>query len=182
MARSIELTTRDLVLRELTMDDWPAAHTYASQPVVVQHELWGPNDEAATRAFVQRAIDEQGCDPRRVYELAITLASGELIGGAGLRLGAPEHREADIGYVIHPAHWGRGHATQAARALVAFGFDELGLHRITATCGARNAASARVLTKVGMRPEGVLREHRRRQGRWADTLLFAILESDPRPA
>jgi RimJ/RimL family protein N-acetyltransferase len=64
--------------------------------------------------------------------------------------------------------------------MVAFGFDELRLHRIYATCNAENLASARVMEKLGMKYEGKLRENALERGRWRDTLLYAILETDPR--
>jgi RimJ/RimL family protein N-acetyltransferase len=116
--------------------------------------------------------------PRREFELAVT-HRGEVVGGAGLRLQGPG--EADLGYVFRRDAWGRGFATQAARALIRYGFDMLRLHRIWATCDVENGASARVLAKAGMTQEGRLRGHLLRRGAWRDSLLFAILESDRRP-
>ena len=86
--------------------------------------------------------------------------------------------EADIGYELAPDQWGRGYATEAARAIVAFGFTELRLHRISAWCIAENTASAHVLEKIGMWLEGRLRENEYFKDRWWDTLLYAMLETD----
>ena len=86
--------------------------------------------------------------------------------------------EADIGYELAPEYWVRGYATEAALAMVTFGFRELELHRISSWCIADNTASARVLERVGLRPEGRLRENEYFKGRWWDTLLFGLLESD----
>lgn len=176
------LETADLALREFVPSDWEAVHAYAQDPDVVRYELWGPNTEVQTIAFVNEAIRGRAEDPRRSFELAITLKStGQLIGGAGLRIRNATHREADIGYALHKAHWGQGLGTQAARGLVRFGFERLGLHRIWATCHCENVASAKVLARAGLRQEGTLRAHRLQRGAWRDSLLFAIVETDPRP-
>jgi RimJ/RimL family protein N-acetyltransferase len=87
-------------------------------------------------------------------------------------------RQASIGYEIAPRYWGKGYATEAARAMVAFGFGELRLHRIWARCVADNVASYRVLEKVGMRREGCLREEEWIKGRWRDTLVYGILDHE----
>ena len=82
-----------------------------------------------------------------------------------------------ICYELDPRYWGCGYATEAARALLAFGFKELGLHRIWARCIAENVAS-RVLEKISIRQEGRLREKEWMKGRWWDTLLYTILEHE----
>jgi [ribosomal protein S5]-alanine N-acetyltransferase len=90
-----------------------------------------------------------------------------------------EHsRYLPLGYELDPHFWGSGYATEAANRFLAFGFRDMGLHRIWAWCIAENLASSRVLDKIGMRQEGHLREHEWMQGRWWDTLLYAILEQE----
>jgi RimJ/RimL family protein N-acetyltransferase len=83
-----------------------------------------------------------------------------------------------IGYVINPRCWGRGYATEAAREMLRFGFGELELHRIEATCDVLNAASARVLEKIGMQREGLLREHMWLRDRWRSSYLYSILADE----
>ena len=98
--------------------------------------------------------------PRTKYQLAVTLKStDQLIGNCGVRLAEEGSQVGDIGYELSPGHWGRGYATEAARAIMAFGFETLHLHRIWAECIAENTRSARVLEKLGMQLEGRLREH-----------------------
>jgi RimJ/RimL family protein N-acetyltransferase len=115
--------------------------------------------------------------PRRKFQLAITL-DGQLVGNCGIRRKDANDWEADIGYELAPAHWGRGYATEAARAMVRIGFDDLHLHRVSAWCIADNVASARVLEKAGLRLEGRLRQNEFFQDRWWDTLLYAVLSDD----
>lgn len=175
------LETPRLALRELTQEDLPAVIAYYCDPEVTAHMEWGPlitREEAA--GYLAWAMACQGEQPRRTYELAVTLReTGEVIGRGELEISNAAHREADIGYLLARAHWGRGYATEIAQALVAFGFGQIGLHRIWATCAPANQASAHVLEKCGMTREGYLRAHRlRKDGMWRDSLLYAILEDE----
>ena len=101
-----------------------------------------------------------------------------LIGNCGIRKKTSNLWEADIGYEIATSFCGKGLATEAALALLKFGFDELGLHRISANCIADNLASARVLAKIGMQCEGRLRQNEWMKGRWWDTLVYGILADE----
>ena len=164
---NLTLITGPLVLREFTKGDWQAVHEYASDPEVVRYMDWGPNAEKETRDFIRRAMASYEKDPRREYQFAVTLEKeNRLIGSCGLCVSNPDHQEAWIGYCFNRHSWGKGYATEAARRLVAFGFDELKLHRIFATCDPQNKGSVRVLEKAGMRREGLLHEHKRVKGRW----------------
>ena len=173
------LTTKRLVLREFEEEDCSAVLAYQSDPRYLRYHDWTQRTEQDVRAFVQMFIVRREEEPRTKFQLAMTLAPhGQLIGNCGIRMNTPDAREADLGYELDPRYWGCGYATEAARALVAFGFHELGLHRIWAWCIAENIASTRVLEKIGMRQEGHLHEHEWMKGRWWDTLLYAILERE----
>lgn len=172
------LTTDRLILREFRDADWVAVHEYASDPEVVRYMPWGPNTEEDTRAFVGRAIVSQADDPRTGYEFAITLRGGRLVGGCGIHAMNATNRSAFMGYCLSRDVWGQGFATEAAGALMAFGFEALGLHRIAATCDVDNAASAKVLEKAGMRREAHFREDTLLRGRWRDSYLYAVLEDE----
>lgn len=103
-----------------------------------------------------------------------------LVGASGLRIEA-DHRRAELGYWVGRQWWGRGYATEAARALVAFAFDRLGLQRIFARHFASNPASGRVLQKIGMRREGVLRRHVIKWGRFEDLVMCGLLADEFTP-
>lgn len=173
----MRLTTPRLLLREFVEEDWRAIHEYARDPEVVRLMVWGPNTEDQTRAFVKEVLATQEQSPRTKWELGMIL-EGRFIGAARLWLGDAGKRDADLGYVVNRAFWGKGYATEASRALLKFGFEERKLHRIWATCDAENAASARVLEKAGMRREGHLRENLLVKGRWRDTLVYAMLDRE----
>ena len=175
------LTTERLILRTFVEDDWRAVHEYASDPEVVRCMPWGPNTEEVTREFVRRATTAATEQPRLKYDFAVTLRdSGRLIGACGIYLRLDRH-QAHIGYVLNRAFWGKGCATEAARALADFGFGELKLHRIFATCDVANPASAHVLEKLAMRREGLMRQDVWEKGRWRDSLLYAVLEDEWQP-
>lgn len=88
------------------------------------------------------------------------------------------NRIKEIGYVVHPDFWGKGIATAVSGRLIAFGFEELELHRIYATCDPRNRGSSRVLEKTGMKREGRMRENLLMKQGWRDSLLYSILEQE----
>ena len=175
----LPLQTDRLLLRDFVADDWRAVHAYAADPEAVRYMEWGPNDEATTRVFVERVSAVRHAQPRLDFDLAITLRdSGELIGGCGFHIAEPQNRAGWIGYILARACWGQGYATEAAWALLRFGFAHCGLHRIWATCDPRNVASAHVLEKIGMQREGHLRENKLQRGTWRDSYLYAILEEE----
>jgi ribosomal-protein-alanine N-acetyltransferase len=180
----MDIRTPRLLLREFMEDDWQSIHRYRSDE---HYQRFYPDmlaNEIEIRAFVQRMIDARLQEPRLNYQLVIVLPeSGELIGNAGIRqrsLGQrePEARQADIGYELDPQFWGHGYATEAAGAVLRFGFEQLGVHRTWASCLAENTASAQVLEKLGMQREGRLREDEYFKGRWWDTLVYAILDHE----
>lgn len=175
----MQLTTDRLILRDFTADDWPAVWAYQRDPRYLRLYPWTERTPEAVQAFVQMFIDQQAAQPRTKYQLALVFKDGgELIGNCGIRRTSAAAHEADIGYEFSPEHWGHGYATEAAKAMLAFGFNTLGLHRVWAECVADNIGSIRVLEKIGMQQEGCLRHKEYYKGRWWDQLLFAILEDE----
>ncbi len=108
----------------------------------------------------------------------VTKNDGNLVGTAGLRDIDREHGQAELGFWFAVDCWGRGYATEAAQALIQFGFETLKLNRIYAHHMLRNPASGRVLEKVGMKKEGVLRERVRKWGVFEDVAILAVLQKE----
>ena len=174
----MELVTSRLLLRELTETDRDAVHRYAGDPAVTRFMDWGPNRLADTVAFLAESGGAANALPRVSYSLAVVVrASDELVGAVHLGEASSAHRRGEMGYVLAAAQWGKGYATEAAAAMLHFGFDRLRLHKITATCDPDNVASAHVLEKIGMRCEGRLRDHLLIRGQWRDRLTFAALST-----
>ncbi len=167
------------MLREFSESDWPAVLAYQRDPLYLRYYAWTDRTSEDVHEFVQMFLTQQQATPRLKFQLAIVLkATGHLIGNCGIRMKSADAHEADIGYELAPQHWGQGYATEAAQAMLRFGFTHLRLHRIWSWCIADNAGSARVLEKLGMRREGWLRENEYFKGRWWDTLLFAMLDDE----
>lgn len=172
----MKLETERLILRDFVKDDWRAVLEYQSDPLSLRYYDWTDRTPEAVQEFIGWFLDHQRQEPRIKFQLAVTLkSSNQLIGNCGIRMDAPNAFQADIGYELDPKHWNHGYATEAAHAMVDFGFSHFGLHRVWSWCVADNVGSAHVLEKLGMRLEGRLRENEHYKGRWWDTLMYAIL-------
>ncbi|MFD9815675.1 GNAT family N-acetyltransferase [Streptomyces sp. NPDC059080] len=171
------LRTERLDLRPVTGDDFAAIHAYQRLPEVCRHLYWGPLDEAGSRESVAKkaALTTLRAEGDVLQLAAVVRETGTLVGDVCLVWKSAAHRQASIGYVFHPAHHGHGYATEASRALLALGFDHLGLHRIQAELDARNTASARLLERLGMRREAHLVENEFLDGEWSDEVVYAML-------
>ena len=108
-------------------------------------------------------------------------ASGTLVGDLSFHWVSVEHRTGEIGFIVAPGHKGKGYAAEAARALLAWAFEHAGFHRVIGRLEPRNAASARVLEKLGMRHEALFVENEWVKGEWQSESVYAILEREWRP-
>jgi RimJ/RimL family protein N-acetyltransferase len=171
--------TQRMLLRPYTVDDFEEFFDLHRREDVARYLPWTPRDEQAARAALDRHRD-----PRIVKDddgatlAAVDRETGRLVGEFVLFLRSREHRRAEIGYVLHPHFAGRGLATEGARHLLALAFGELGARRVVARIDARNVASARVLTKLGMRHEAHLVQNELFKGEWGDEDQFAILREE----
>ncbi|MEW4327715.1 GNAT family protein [Rossellomorea marisflavi] len=164
-------------LRELQRSDWPAVHRYASLEIVSRYQPWGPNSEEETRQYVDEVLRDATKQDRRRFTYAVIL-DGKLIGCGELTICDRSNLTGEIGYILHPEHWGKGIATTLAKKLLNIGFHEHGLHRIQATCDPTNTGSIRVLEKCGMIREGRIRDHLKMNDGWRDSLLFGKLKHE----
>ena len=157
-----------------------AFHDIQSRPDVVRYLLWEPKtrDEAQEmlgRRMLQTSIEKEG---EGLQLAADVTATGALVGHISLYYASVEHRQGEVGFVVHPDHHGLGYATEGTRLMLRLGFEELGLHRIIGRCDARNSASARVMERLGMRREAHLIENEYIKGEWTDEFSYAILDRE----
>lgn len=173
------LKGNQIYLRELRFTDWIDVHAYASQERVCRFQAWGPNTEEQTQAFVKQIIEDAQEVPRTRFAYAIVeLNTQKMNGMIEFNIRSFIDRSGEIGYSVHPDYWGQGVATEASGLLLKFGFEELLLHRIYATCDPRNMGSSRVLSKIGMTYEGRLRDALLIRDGWRDSLVFSMLEQE----
>ncbi|MEU7870800.1 GNAT family N-acetyltransferase [Dactylosporangium sp. NPDC049140] len=172
--------TERLVLREPTVADAGDVLVFRGDPEVQRF-----NDEplrtiAETEAFLEYLLAEAAADLRRHWALEL---GGRVVGLMGLHSWQRGHRRAELGYDLARAHWGQGYAAEAARAVLAFGFTAMRLHRVQAQTIAINHRSVRLLTSLGFTHEGTLRQYSREDdGAFRDSALFGLLRSEWTPA
>ena len=172
-----QLETDRLLLRELLIGDAPAVQRLAADERIARTTFVPhPYEDGMAEEWIRSQARDYR-DGKLVNFAVVNTAEGELVGSIGLVL-QTVHRRAELGYWIGVPYWGRGYCTEAARAVVGWGFRELDLHRITAPHFGSNPASGRVLEKIGMRKEGHLREHYLRDGRFEDSVVWGILRSE----
>ena len=173
-----KIRTNRLLLRPLVSADAPDVAKLAGRREIADTTLSIPHpySEAQAQEWI-RMITGQGTDRERVFAILMN-ENGRLIGTVGLREIDKEHALAEMGFWIGVDLWNQGFASEAGRALVDFGFAELDLNRIYAHHMTRNPASGRVLEKIGMKPEGLLRQRVRKWGVFEDVVVLAILRAD----
>jgi len=170
------LHTERLTLRPPQADDLAAIVELAGAREVAATTLRIPHPytEADGRSFLAACQEAQAQGERAMFAIC---RGAELIGMISLEV-KPAHAHAELGYWIGVPYWGHGYCTEAARAVVKFGFETLKLHRIYAGHFAGNPASMRVLEKLGMRYEGCARGHVQKWGKFLDVENYALLAED----
>jgi RimJ/RimL family protein N-acetyltransferase len=174
------LVTERLELRPLRLDDLDDLFAYHSRPDVARYLYWEPRDRARTLEVIrQRArCTTLAREGDRLVLGAVLRGTGTVIGEVNLAWVSAEHRQGEIGFVFHPDHHGKGLAGEAAREMLRLGFAGLGLHRIIGRCDARNAASARLMERLGMRREAHFVQSEIFKGEWGDEYVYAILAAE----
>jgi [ribosomal protein S5]-alanine N-acetyltransferase len=167
------IETQRLILRQFKLQDWQAVHSYTGDAVVMTYLEEGQMSEAQTRQFVE----ENSGDTAKAFPVLLK-ADNQLIGHMVFHLWfAPQTYE--LGWVFHPTYQGKGYATEAAKALLQYGFQDFHPHRMIATCQPENPASYRVMEKIGMHREGHFRKCISRGNNiWWDEYFYAILEEE----
>jgi RimJ/RimL family protein N-acetyltransferase len=174
----LPIETERLLLRPHRMDDLDDLLAFHSDPEVVRYVPWPVRDRAGTEETLQVKLTQTELVAHGQWlVLAVELRStGAVIGEVLLKWASD--RQGEVGFALGREHHGQGYAGEAATAMLRLGFDELGFHRITAVCIEENAASARLLTRLGMRQEARLVDNVLFKGAWATQLVFAMLEDE----
>jgi RimJ/RimL family protein N-acetyltransferase len=176
------LRTARLRLRPFTGSDASALFALHSSAHVLRYwdaPPWSDPARALTFIAACARIEEEGTGARLAMERD---SDQTFIGWCGLTRWNPDYRSASLGYCLGDAAWGHGYATEAARALLQWGFDTLDLNRVQAETDTRNAASARVLEKLGFRREGTLREDCNVNGEVSDSWVYGLVRCDWPPS
>ncbi|WP_022892206.1 GNAT family N-acetyltransferase [Agromyces subbeticus] len=182
------LRTPRLVLRPLEASDAADVYEYQRLPEVLVYLPWPERAQVeayahtATRAAA-RVLAADG----DFFVLAMSLPGAPSLGGAGhdrvigdmmVRVSSVKHAQLELGWVVHPDFQGKGYAREAALAIRDFAFETLNPHRMQAFLDARNAASAALCERLGMRREATILEEQFNDGEWQDTALYGVLQRE----
>lgn len=171
-----EISTGRLLLRRIFKEDAEAIYSLRSNDAVMQYidrEKLKSTQEAL--GFIQ-LLDDLLVNNNGI-NWAITLAAepATLIGIIGFWRIIKQHHRAEIGYMLEPAHWGKGIMKEAVEAAIRFGFGALQLHSIEAHINPGNKASAALLEKTGFTREAYFREDYFFRGQFIDTAIYSLL-------
>ncbi|ANJ25494.1 GNAT family N-acetyltransferase [Agromyces aureus] len=202
------ITTERLVLRPLEVFDADDVWEYQRLPEVLRYIPWPERNRAeagehtAKRAGLRRLEKDEDAiffameltgEPRMPESPRADAAGGpasdddapepagrggRVIGDIMLRADRVEHAQIEIGWVVHPDYQGRGLAREAAAAVMGVAFDTLRAHRVHALLDARNAASAALCERLGMRREATILEEEFNDGEWQDTAMYGVLRRE----
>ncbi|MEF3402880.1 GNAT family N-acetyltransferase [Agromyces sp. CCNWLW203] len=182
------ISTERLVLRPLEASDAPDVFEYQRIPEVLRYLPWPERDRAeayehTAKRAAARVLEGDG----DFFVLAMTLpgersvadsARDRVIGDMMVRVSSAKHAQLELGWVVHPDYQGKGYAREAAVAIRDFAFETLHPHRIQAFLDARNAASAGLCERLGMRREATILEEQYNDGEWQDTALYGVLRRE----
>lgn len=174
------IETARLTIRPFVETDLDALDSYHRLPEVARYLYWEPRTreetEQALRKRIERLTIEREGD---ILVLAVVLReTGELLGDVNLSLRSEEHRTGEFGFIFDPRHHGHGYAGEAAVEMLRLGFEGLDLHRIIGRCDRRNTASAKLMSRLGLRKEAHFVENEMVKGEWVDELVFAMLAEE----
>jgi [ribosomal protein S5]-alanine N-acetyltransferase len=172
------LETEHFNLRKINENDIAAIFNYGSNPNVSKQVSWETHETVADASvFVEMILKGYAEGTKVLWGLELK-STGKLVGTIDFVTIQERHRKAEIGYVLSEECWGKGYMTEAARRIIAFGFEELQLERIQARCFVENEGSARVMEKVGMSFEGTMRNAMCAKGKFHDLKMYAIVSGD----
>ncbi len=176
------LHTKRLTLRPVAIDDLGDIHELHSLEETDRFNTLGiPKDLDETRMICETWISENAKEKSNRFIFAVELSdTKQWIGMAGMNLGKEKYRNAEVWFKFHHHFWNKGYATEVLKQLIAFGFDDLKLHRIEAGCATGNTGSVKVMEKAGMLREAHTRQLLPLKSGWSDNYGYAILSTDNR--
>lgn len=173
------METERLILRKFTSEDWKDLHEYLSEEEVVKYEPYDTMDEEACKAEAIRRSNNEA------FWAVCLKENNKLIGNVYFEQQEPkDFMTWELGYVFNAKYGGKGYATEACKCILAYGFEEIGCHRIVANCNQENGPSWRLLERLSMRREA---QHRKpaffrrdinQAPIWFDAYQYAMLADE----
>jgi ribosomal-protein-alanine N-acetyltransferase len=172
------IETERLLLRKITLNDASDMFEYASNPEVSEYTMWSTHVSLEDTKYFLKSLTKMYKRRELVDWGIVHKAEKKFIGTCGFVEWSMTHNRAEIGYALSGRYWGEGYMSEAVNAIIEFGFREMLLNRIMGRCEVNNIASARVMEKVGMQLEGILRQQLFVKGRYWDLKFYSILREE----
>ena len=180
----VPIQTERLLLRAFVDSDAPAVELLLNDKEIASNTrtIDYPYPKGAGIEWISKITKWRETGDGYAFAICRPQQDGEgefLIGAVGLEINKEDHN-AELGYWLGREFWNQGYCTEAAKSVIEFGFETVGLRRITSNHMVRNPASGRVMDKIGMTREGLLRKHVRKWGVFEDVVVYGMLSGDPR--
>lgn len=170
--------TNRLLLRKISLSDAIEIYSYSCKDQVSKYTIWDTHRSINdTESYINTVIYKYQNGEPSDWGI-IDLSTNKLIGTIGWVYINPTHYRAEIGYALSPTYWNKGIITEAARSVLQFGFNYLSLNRIEARCHLENVTSERVMQKIGMYFEGILRDYLWAYTQSVSVKLYSITRKD----
>lgn len=172
-----EITTDRLTLRLFNEQDANEVARLCNNINIYKSTIYIPHPYTVEDALIWMQSHRKNFEEDKGYELAITIKeTGMLIGSIGLSHNKG-HKHGELGYWIGEPYWNKGYGTDAAKAMLQFAFEVKGMHKVFARFFSSNPASGKIMEKIGMVEEGLLKEHVLKDGKYEDLYMYGIINS-----
>jgi RimJ/RimL family protein N-acetyltransferase len=168
----MHIKTKRLLIRKFKFKDWQAVYEYTSEVNVMKYIPEGVFTKEDVKEFINKNIGDTA------EKFAVVLIDENIVIGHIVFLKYFGEHTYEIGWEFNPKYYNRGYTSEAAQAILKFGFEKMKLHRIIATCQPENIPSYRVMEKIGMRREGYFKKCIPKGNEWWDEYYYAILEEE----
>ena len=172
------IETERLLLRKITLNDASDMFEYASNPEVSEYTMWSTHVSIEDTKYFLKSLTKMYKKRELVDWGIVHKAEKKFIGTCGFVEWSMTHSRAEIGYALSARYWSEGYMSEAVNAIIEFGFREMLLNRVMGRCEVNNIASARVMEKVGMQFEGILRQQLFVKGKYWDLKIYSILREE----
>ena len=172
------IETERLLLRKITLNDASDMFEYASNPEVSEYTMWSTHVSIEDTKYFLKSLTKMYKKRELVDWGIVHKAEKKFIGTCGFVEWSMTHSRAEIGYALSARYWSEGYMSEAVNAIIEFGFREMLLNRVMGRCEVNNIASARVMEKVGMQLEGILRQQLFVKGKYWDLKIYSILREE----
>lgn len=169
------IETERLILSQLKEEDLPFVTEYLQDKIFSDVTSNIPYPYTGEHAKFWMKMSRESFENNTGYTFAVRNKEGQILGAIGLH--DRDDDKAELGYWMGKPFWNKGYITEAATALIDFGFNELQINKIYATYFLDNPTSGRIMEKIGMEKEALLKQHLKKDGKYIDVMMYSILKN-----